>query len=134
MNTRVVGVPYEDGSWDVTWLNNQVGYLEGTAFPTWAGNSMLTGHVYNASGLPGPFVALQKLGYGSQVILHAFGNRHIYEVRSSTLVRPNDLSPFQHEDLSWLTLVTCKGYDETTGEYAYRRVVRAVLVFVEPEQ
>ncbi len=133
VNTGIVGVPYVDDNWDVSWLNNQVGYLEGTAFPTWTGNSVLTGHVYNASGLPGPFVALQKLTYGDQIILHAFGNRYIYEVRMNLLVKPDDLSPLKHEDLSWVALITCKGYDRTSGSYTYRRVVRAVLILVEPE-
>ena len=34
----IVGVPGPD--WDVTWLGSQIGYLQGTAFPTWNGNSV----------------------------------------------------------------------------------------------
>lgn len=37
----------------------------------------------------------------------------------------------KHEDLSWLTLVSCKDYIESTGEYRSRVLVRAVLVEVK---
>lgn len=134
VQSQVVGVPYQDAGWDVTWLHGQVGYLEGTAFPTWAGNSVLSAHVYEASGLPGPFAALHLLKYGDQVILHAFGSQYVYEVRTSKLVKPDNLSPLQHEDLNWVTLITCKGFTETSGKYAFRRVVRAVLVAVETDK
>jgi sortase (surface protein transpeptidase) len=39
----------------------------------------------------------------------------------------------KHEEKSWLTLVTCKDYDEKTNTYRKRVVVRAVLVSVEWE-
>ncbi|HEX5840188.1 MAG TPA: isopeptide-forming domain-containing fimbrial protein, partial [Anaerolineales bacterium] len=60
----VVGVPKKNGSWNVSWLGDQAGWLEGSAFPSWKGNSVLTSHVYLANGLPGPFVNLNKLTYG----------------------------------------------------------------------
>lgn len=40
----IVGVPRVDGEWDVSWLGKSAGYLEGSAFPTYSGNSILTGH------------------------------------------------------------------------------------------
>jgi len=39
----IVGVPQADGQWDVSWLGNDAGWLNGTAFPTWSGNSVLAG-------------------------------------------------------------------------------------------
>ena len=45
----------------------------------------------------------------------------------------DDLSPFRHETLDWLTLLTCQGYDEAQDAYRWRVAVRAVLVGVEPE-
>ncbi|MCP4139183.1 MAG: hypothetical protein GY755_02640 [Chloroflexi bacterium] len=41
----IVGVPQSADGWDVTWLGNSAGYLAGSAFPTWAGNTVITGHV-----------------------------------------------------------------------------------------
>ena len=129
----IVGVPLKNGAWNVSWLGSQAGWLEGSAFPSHNGNSVLTGHVYLSNGLPGPFVNLGKLKYGDKVIVHAYGQRYVFEVRTNTVVDPNDASVFKHEEKSWLTLVTCKEYDEKTNTYKKRVVVRAVLVKVEAE-
>jgi LPXTG-site transpeptidase (sortase) family protein len=130
----IVGVPDLD-SWDISWLGNDIGYLDGTAYPTWAGNTVLTGHVTDANGHPGPFSDLDTLKYGSQVIIHAFGQQYIYEIRTvKTRVNPTDTSSLnRHEDLPWLTLVTCNTYDEKTNTYRYRTVVRAVQVKIVDE-
>lgn len=127
----IVGVLLNEGEWDVTWLSGQAGYLEGTAFPTWPGNTALAAHAIASSGLPGPFADLENLVYGEPVIILSGGNAYIYEVRENRLVRPDDLSPLGHEEYDWLTLITCEAYDVLSGTYGYRRVVRAVLVAVE---
>jgi LPXTG-site transpeptidase (sortase) family protein len=127
----IVGVPQsKDGTWDVSWLSKQAGWLEGTAFPSWSGNSVLTGHVYDSNGLPGPFVNLNKLKYGDKIIIHAYGQKYIFEVSTNQVVAPNDISAFKHEDKAWLTLITCKEYDAQTNTYKQRVVVKAVLVSV----
>ncbi|MBK9927921.1 MAG: sortase [Anaerolineales bacterium] len=131
INLPVVGVSLNNGEWNVAWLGNQAGWLEGSAFPTWSGNSVLTSHVYGANGLPGPFVKLNTLKYGDKIVIHAYGKKYVYEVRANKVVNPNDASIFNHETKSWLTLVTCKEYDEATNTYKKRVVVRAVLVSVE---
>lgn len=132
INLPIVGVPLKAGEWNVSWLENQAGWLEGSAFPSWSGNSVLTGHVYGSNGLPGPFVNLGRLKYGDKIIVRAYGQTFTYEVRANAVVEPNDTSIFRHEEKSWLTLVTCKEYDEKTNSYRKRVVVRAVLVSVEP--
>ncbi len=52
VSTYVTTVPFRDGEWDVTWLGNQVGYLEGSAYPTWSGNTVLTAHNTTAYNEP----------------------------------------------------------------------------------
>ncbi len=133
LDTEVVGVPEAGNSWDISWLGNDVGYLEGTAFPTWNGNSILTGHVYGASGLPGPFVNLKSLKWSDAVIIDFDGQRYIYQVRTSRVVPPDDTSAFGHESYPWLTLVTCQDYDPLTNTYAHRVIVGAVLVKIESD-
>jgi LPXTG-site transpeptidase (sortase) family protein len=133
INIPIVGVPLKNGEWNVSWLGNQAGWLEGSAFPTWSGNSVLTSHVYGSNGLPGPFVNLGKLKYGDKITVHAYGRKYTYEVRANSVVEPNDASVFKHEERAWLTLVTCKEYDEKTNTYKKRVVVRAVLVSVDWE-
>jgi len=131
VNIPIVGVPKKDGTWNVSWLGNEAGWLEGSAFPSWNGNSVLTSHVYMSNGKPGPFVNLKRLKFGDQIIVHAFGQMYIFEVRTNTIVAPNDASVMKHEEKPWLTLITCKDYDEKTNSYLSRIVARAVLVKVE---
>jgi len=126
----IVGVPLQEEGWDVSQLWDQAGYLEGTAFPTWAGNTAISGHVYLSDGTPGPFVRLGELLWGDEVIIHAFGQRYRYEVREVESVRPDDLSVLRHEEYDWVTLITCQGYDEQQDAYRSRMVVRAVLMEV----
>lgn len=128
----IVGVPQANGEWDVTWLGTDAGWLEGSAFPTLTGNSVLTGHVWNADNTAGPFRNIDSLWYGDKVIVHAWDEDYIYEVRSVSQVKPyNTAAMLKHEDLAWLTLVTCRNYDENTDEYKHRILVRAVLIEVK---
>jgi LPXTG-site transpeptidase (sortase) family protein len=127
----IVGVPLNDGEWDVTWLGENAGWLEGTAFPTWAGNSVITAHVWDAYNRPGPFYGLNILGWGDPVIVHAWGGKYAYEVRQVLQVRAADTAAMlKHQELPWVTLVTCQGYDQSSDSYRYRVLVRAVLVEV----
>lgn len=131
VDVPIVGVPVGDTSWDLTWLNGEAGYLEGTAYPTWNGNTGITGHVYDANGKPGPFVNLAKLKWGDQVIVESNGRKYIYEVRENIKTTDGDLSVLKHEDTPWLTLLTCQGFNEKTGKYDWRIAVRATLIRVE---
>jgi large repetitive protein len=133
VNLPVVGVPLADRTWDLTWLWSNAGWLEETAFPTWSGNSVITAHVYLSNGKPGPFLNLGNLVWGDQIIVHANGLRYIYQVRSVQAVKPTDMTAFKHEDKAWLTLITCKSYDEKSDSYKERIVVRAILVNITEE-
>jgi LPXTG-site transpeptidase (sortase) family protein len=131
----IVGVPSTKSGWDVTWLGKNAGWLNGSAFPTWNGNSVLTGHVWDALNRPGPFAQLKSLKYGDQIKIHAFGQVYTYEIRASQAISPTSLSTvFKHEEKSWITLVTCEDYKELSKTYSYRRMVRAVLISVDKEK
>jgi len=92
---------------------------------------VLTAHVWDALNQPGPFYGLQMLQYGDQVILHAWGKVYFYEVREVLSVKPENVNAMlKHQEKAWLTLVTCQGYDEDSGEYLHRILARAVLVEV----
>jgi len=136
VKSTIVGVPQNaDKTWSVDWLGNDTGWLNGTAFPTWTGNSVLTAHVTNADGLDGPFAALKSLKYGDQIIVHMGGGQYVYEVRNTRLARPYSTSyAFESkQDASYLTLITCSGYNPLNESYLFRRVVRLVLVEVKGE-
>ena len=125
---EIVGVPQSPEGWDVSWLGEQAGYLHGTAYPTLAGNTVITGHVWGVDNQPGPFYGLHKLGYGDQFTIIANGLTYVYQVVDSQLIDPGSLSVFEHSDFDMVTLITCENFDARSGDYLYRRAVRAVLV------
>ncbi|MCL4275918.1 MAG: sortase [Anaerolineales bacterium] len=106
------------------------GWLNGTAFPGWKGNSALTSHAVLPDGTPGPFAKLGDLRWGDRIIVHSYGTAYTYEVRENRTISPNNMTVFKHEENAWLTLITCKNYNEAAGTYANRIAVRAVLIRV----
>lgn len=134
VDTTIVGVQFKNWNWDVSWLQGQAGWLNGTAFPTWSGNSVLTGHVVNPDGKPGIFSGLKQLAVGEYVFVYNSGYRYIYKVVSNDLRQPSDPSVMQHEDKSFITLITCDTFDEGSASYLLRVVVRAELVAVQKVQ
>ena len=133
VESSIVGVYYRGGEWKVSWLGGDIGYLEGSAFPTWEGNTVLVGHNYLRTGQPGPFADLDTLRYGDRVVIHAWGREYTYEVRIRQLVTADDISLFSSSDYDILTLVTCEDFDEETEDYSHRIVVQAVLIDVKSE-
>jgi LPXTG-site transpeptidase (sortase) family protein len=131
VSMQIWGVPQTENGWDVSWLGANAGYLNGTAFPTWAGNSVLTAHVWTANNTAGPFYHLKDLKYGDQFYIYSGGQIFAYEVRSNRLVSENNLSVMNTSDFSLVTLITCEAFDEGSGGYLYRRAVQAVLVSVD---
>lgn len=132
VKAAIVGVPRSDDSWDVSWLGKNVGWLNGSAYPTWKGNTVLTGHVWNANNTPGIFMNLNELKYGDRFEIKAYGQTYIYEVRESRLIsRWSVNTVFQHEDRDWVTLLSCEQYDALSSNYHFRRLVRAVLIEVK---
>lgn len=132
VSMEIIGIPQSETEWNVAWLGDRAGWLEGSAFPTFAGNSVLTGHVWDAFDQPGPFNGLINLQYGDQIVVHAWGEEYIYEIREILTVRSDDVAELlKHQENPWLTLVTCKGFNVLKGTYQWRLLVRAVLVDVQ---
>jgi LPXTG-site transpeptidase (sortase) family protein len=127
----IVGVPITDSGWDLTWLGNQAGWMNDTSYPTHAGNSAITGHVVLSNGLSGPFSNLNSLRWDDEVIIHLSDQKYIYRVRSVEEIKPDDTDILRHEELPWLTLITCQDYDTDSGTYLKRIAVRAILMIVE---
>jgi LPXTG-site transpeptidase (sortase) family protein len=132
VKAEIIGIPQSEDGWNVDWLGNSAGWLNGTAFPSWEGNSVVTGHATDSNGLPGPFANLKNMKYGDQVIVHMYGQKYIFEVTESSMVFPSSTkSALGHlEGYPYLTLITCQWYNPVTDSYLFRRVIRAVLVSV----
>jgi LPXTG-site transpeptidase (sortase) family protein len=132
LDVGIVGVTKSGGGWQVDWLNADVGWLEGSAYPTWAGNTVLTGHVNDVNGFDGPFAKLKTLQFGDEVRIRVDELTYVYAVRENFVVGAEDVAAvFAPEEFDWVTLITCEGYDVLDNSFGLRRVVRAVLVAVE---
>ena len=117
-----------NGTRDVSWLNNDIGWLAGSAYPSLSGNSVLTGHYFNSNGAAGPFRYLGQLSVGDQIIVRSYGVSYVYQVRSLQQVDPGKVDAMlKHEDKPWLTLVTCVDY-LANNNFKYRLIVRAEYV------
>jgi LPXTG-site transpeptidase (sortase) family protein len=86
-----------------------------------------------SDGEAGPFAELHRLAYGDRIVIHGWGQQYLYEVRTIERVQPQDLSILGHEELPWLTLITCRDFDTSTGLYLWRTIVRAVQVDITDE-
>ncbi len=130
VDTNIVGVPLKSTGWDTSWLGNDAGWLNGSAFPGWGGNSVLAAHNYLPNGLPGPFSEISSLTWGDQIILQVYGTTLVYEVRQVEWVAPSQNQILSHLDGNWLTLITCDQYDEALETYRWRVAVTAELIQV----
>lgn len=129
---EVYGIPVTDGEWDVTWLGQHAGYLEGSAYPLYDGNTILTAHVWDAYNNPGPFFGLKDLKYGDRFTIEAFGKTYTYEIRESDQILESDVAQMMvRKEGNWITLMTCEAYDEGEDKYTYRRMVRGVLIDIQ---
>ena len=133
IDSEILGVPKTEGDWDVSWLGDNVGWLQNTAWPgsTAAGNTVLTGHSYNYLGTPGVFSGLDRLTYGCSISITAFGETFTYLVEDVQTVfsdTPQVMS--QKTDHPQLTLITCKYYNAATNQYDGRIVVKAKLAAI----
>jgi len=132
MSAPIVGVDFKDGMWDASWLQDQAGWLEGTAYPTWSGNSVIGGHVVGADGKPGIFYRLKYVSSGAYIYVNNSGYIYTYKVVSNEHIQPHEIGALDHSDDPVLTLITCDRYDVKTKSYQRWVMVRAVLVDVSP--
>ena len=135
VDAEILGVPFDDGDWDVTWLGGNIGWLQGTAYPgtTGPGNTVLTGHLTDNLGRPGIFSGLENLSYGDTFTITGFGESYTYIVSDVMTVYADTPEVLSQETLlPEVTLITCKYYDETSDSYKGRIVVKASLQSIAP--
>ncbi|MCS6871911.1 MAG: sortase [Anaerolineae bacterium] len=116
-------------TWNLSYLYDQAGHLEGTANMDEGGNFVLAGHVELGDGKPGPFARLSELQQGD--LISIFRERSAttevvqYVVTEVLTVAPNDFSVIRNRGYEELTLITCKDWDAQMRDYLKRVVVRA---------
>ncbi len=116
----IVGASITNKTWDLTWLKDSVAYLEGSAYPTTAGNTVLTAHVQDANKNLGPFSDIKGMTVGQKIYIHVNGQTYVYQVQESRKISPTGIATmFKHEEDSWITLVTCEDFNAKTGLYCH---------------
>ncbi|MEO8609569.1 MAG: sortase [Chloroflexota bacterium] len=124
--TAAVIEVYLDGqSWDVKYLGQNAGHLQGTAWFGQPGNIVLAGHVEMPDGRAGIFAGMSKLNVGDPVILTLNNQQQRYSIASITKVQPDDLSVLYPSTKDQITLITCDAYDFLQNTYQDRVVVVA---------
>jgi len=116
-------------NWDLTYLENFAGHLEGTAQLGKGGNYVLAGHVELKDGVPGPFINLNKLVPGDDIMIYSEAASQPYVVRYKVTevknVEPDDLSVIRNRGYEELTLITCADWDQKSEQYLTRVIVHA---------
>ena len=129
VDAEIVLVPFLDGEYPVTWLDDKAGLLEGSALPG-KGQSVLTGHNHLNTTEFGSFASLNGLKKGDRIFVSRKGYSdkiQIFEVYANMKISENDIDALNRliaMDPFSLTLITCED-ERIEGSYANRRVIAA---------
>lgn len=132
LDTEVKYVPYDDFTWLITGLRQEVAWMGNTSWPGMGSNTSLAGHVTVAGMGDGPFRHLDELPSGELVLLYTEKNIYTYQVRESRVTDDGDMSVTYPTDNPQISLITCVDWDQETNTYLNRLVVFADLVRTEP--
>lgn len=118
-------VPQDTGSGaPASWYN-------GSPTPGERGPSVLLGHVNALGGAKGVFADLRQLTPGAEIsVTRADGSVAVFTVERGALYSKNSFPTFEvygNTPGSELRLITCDGYDASTGEFNDNYVIYAKL-------
>jgi sortase A len=99
-------------------LSRAVGHIPGTVLPGQSGNMVIAGHRDSF------FRPLRKVHRGDRIMLKTPGGSYYYEVESTVVVAPTDLSAVEDSPQRQLTLITCYPFS-WVGSAPNRFIVRA---------
>ncbi|MGH8912812.1 MAG: sortase [Acidimicrobiia bacterium] len=97
------------------------GHMPGTPVPGQPGNAVLSGH---RTTYGRPFYDLDQLEAGDRIEVETATGLHVYEVRRSVIVEPDDVWVIEPIAGAWLTLTTC----HPQFSAAERLIIQAELV------
>jgi LPXTG-site transpeptidase (sortase) family protein len=129
LSAAVVTIPLDAsiGTWNTASLGFDVGHFEYTPWVGEGGNIVLGGHHTLADGTPSVFYNLADISRGDTIEVMQGGVTEVYEVTRIRDVAISDLSVLTTGS-DTITLMTCAGYNDDTGNYDRRLVVIATRV------
>ncbi|MBR6090106.1 MAG: sortase, partial [Anaerolineaceae bacterium] len=127
IRTELVTVPLKDGIWQVEWLKDRAGVLEGSALPG-KGISIVAAHNTLDHTEYGPFAMLREAEINDLITVKtANGSVSSFRVYANVLLEPDDMQKLVKiagQEENSLVLVTCEN-ESVEGGYLNRRVVFA---------
>ena len=130
METELVTVPLVQDVWQVKWLGNRAGVLDGTAMPG-EGYSVVAAHNTLSGTEYGPFALLNTLEVNDAVMVSGSnGKMKLFRVYASELLDPDDaekLVSAAEREANSLVLLTCEN-ETAEGGYLNRRAVFAKFI------
>lgn len=132
LDTVVKYVPYEETTWKIAGLREEVAWLGDTSWPGLGSNTALAAHVSLIDGSDGPFRYLHELGPGALIRIYTERNVYVYRLVDKRVVSDGDLSVVAPSDQPRLTLITCTGWDEELERYLQRIVLISELQEITP--
>jgi LPXTG-site transpeptidase (sortase) family protein len=134
LDSAVEGVPLMDGTWDISNLGQEVGWLETSSQPNLGGNTVLIGHLNLIGGAVGPFADLNQLAPGMEIVVSADGIDYHYMITQMNITGEANISAQSQTDSPRLTLITCYRPSWDVTSQSYRRRLIVVAEPVGPEQ
>ena len=127
LNTEIVTVPLVEKNFEVSYLENKAGLLEGYALPG-DGRTIITGHDHLSRTEIGPFAFLYDMEIGDRIFfLDPQNNILIFEVYANEKITADDIAGLERISGSWpqsATFITCED-EQPEGGYANRRIIAA---------
>lgn len=126
VQTELVSVPEEGGSWAVDWLGARAGLLEGSVLPG-QGISYIAAHNHLNNLEAGPFLFLLDLKENDRIFVRNGDELLTYTVYANELFEPDDFGLVEQKASEFensVVLITCEN-ESTDGGYLNRRVVFA---------
>lgn len=129
VTTQLVWVPLTDDHWEVKWLEDRGGVLEGSAVPG-EGVSMIAAHNHLTDQRIGPFLFIGSLKENDRIFIRkSTGELIEFAVRYNALYKPNEFAEVTVKASEYekpLVLITCEN-ESYNGNYLDRRVIFAEL-------
>ena len=127
IRTELVTIPLKDGIWQVDWLKDRAGVLEGSALPG-KGISIVAAHNTLNDTEYGPFALLRTLEENDLITtVDSEGDMHLFRVYANELLEPDDMETLEAiagRETNPLVLLTCEN-ESAEGGFLNRRVVFA---------
>lgn len=129
LTRTITPVPVNQTGWDVTNLDDAVGWLTGTGEQPGAAWAMaFTAHASRQNGTAGPFGYLWRVPLQAEIMYQWGNTTHVYQVVDKRWIAPGDTRAVFIADGNALLLVTCDGWNFLDQTYTQRLLVVAQQV------